>query len=52
MIASAVLFELGRKGRDLRENNDAKQKQNEGAAPPEPRRSCHCRQHPTVFYHT
>jgi len=41
MIAGAVLFELGCKGRDLREDNDRKQKQNEGAAPPETRLSCH-----------
>jgi hypothetical protein len=36
-----VLFEFGCKGRDLREENDAKQQQNEGAAPLETRHSCH-----------
>jgi hypothetical protein len=41
MIASAVLFELGCQGRDLREDNDAQQKKNEGAPPPETHRSCH-----------
>jgi hypothetical protein len=41
MIASAVLFELGRKGRDLREDNDAEQKQDERSPPPEIRLSCH-----------
>jgi len=41
MMARAVLFELGRKGRDLREDNDAEQKQNERSTPPETRLSCH-----------
>jgi hypothetical protein len=41
MIASAVLFELGGKGRDLREDNDTKQEQNEGATPIKTRLSCH-----------
>jgi hypothetical protein len=41
MMASAVLFELGRKGRDLREDHDTEQKQDEGSPPPEARLSCH-----------
>jgi hypothetical protein len=40
MIGRAVLFELARKGRDLRGDHDAKQKQNEDSPPLETRRSC------------
>ena len=40
MVGSAVLFEFGCQGRDLREDNDTEQKQNEGAPPCETRRSC------------
>jgi hypothetical protein len=40
MIGWAVLFECGRKGRDLGEDNGAEQKQNEGSAPLETHRSC------------
>jgi len=52
MIGMAVLIELGCQGCDLRGNNDAKQKQNEGAPPSETRRSCHRCQHPAAFHHT
>jgi hypothetical protein len=41
MIGSAVLFELGCQGRDLREDNDTEQEQNENAPPSETRLSCH-----------
>ncbi len=41
MIGRAVLFEFGCQGRDLREDNDAQQKQNEGTPPPEAHLSCH-----------
>jgi hypothetical protein len=37
MTGRAVLIELACQGRDLREDNDAQQKQNEGASPPETR---------------
>jgi hypothetical protein len=41
MIARAVLFELGGKGRGLREDNDTQQEQNEYAPLSETRLSCH-----------
>jgi hypothetical protein len=41
MVGRAVLIELGCQGRDLREDNDTKQKQNEDTPPPETRFSCH-----------
>jgi hypothetical protein len=41
MIGRAVLIELACQGRDLREDNDAEQEHNQGAAPIETRLSCH-----------
>jgi hypothetical protein len=41
MIGRAVLIELGCQRRGLSEDNDTKQKHNEGAPPPETRFSCH-----------
>jgi len=47
MLASAMLFELRGKGRDLGEYNDTKQKQNEGASPDKFALPCHY-----LTYHT
>jgi hypothetical protein len=41
MMARAVLFELGAKGRGLREDDDTQQEQNQYAPLSETRLSCH-----------